>query len=369
MSASKQVTVTKNAKGGFWGEIFDTTPVQKQRLRMYYRSHAFTPRFAQSLMRRGYYSCVWQSRRQHQAWLCICIHSMQSLKERQPEELCPETCLPPTHHQNTTQKGTSVGAEHFQAYLLEWLVGWNEDRAEAAAEGGAQKQTLHCYDGVAQYAIIELSQKLLGCSLVKEGLQSTLGNSLGSSISSPRPMVTRGWSPTSVRTQTGHLIYLRERRMTPPCPCPTSMTVSHQSLHSGRPLHRPLNPSQVPVVTPPDDTAPAASQDPEDDEYIGLDGVSGYQHVVLLATSQPLPPLPSLSSTSLPITPVSQDLPSTSTPLPPPAGGPKVSRTTEWRRRKKLESGIKVRVHKPYEGYKCSKCGKPKTSEFGHMVL
>ncbi|XP_036804943.1 proline-rich receptor-like protein kinase PERK2 [Oncorhynchus mykiss] len=135
------------------------------------------------------------------------------------------------------------------------------------------------------------------------------------------------------------------------------------------PLHRPLNPSQVPVVTPPDDTAPpAASQDPGDDEYIGPDGVSGYQHVVLLATSQPLPPPPSLSSTSLPITPVFQDLPLTSTPLPPPAGGPKVSRTTEWRRRKKLESGIKVRAHKPYEGYKCSKCGKPKTSEFGHSM-
>ncbi|XP_020332175.2 uncharacterized protein LOC109884641 [Oncorhynchus kisutch] len=69
------------------------------------------------------------------------------------------------------------------------------------------------------------------------------------------------------------------------------------------------NPSQVPVVTPPDDTAPAASQDPEDDENIGPDGVSGYQHVVLLATSQPLPPLPSLSSTSLPITPVPQTCP------------------------------------------------------------
>ncbi|XP_036804942.1 uncharacterized protein LOC118940301 [Oncorhynchus mykiss] len=131
-----------------------------------------------------------------------------------------------------------------------------------------RRKTLHCYDGVAQHAINEPS-------------------------------------PTSVRTQMsqmGHLIYLREeRRMTPPCPCPTSMTVSHQSLHSGRPLHRPLNPSQVPVVTPPDDTAPAASQDPGDDEYIGPDGVSGYQHVVLLATSQPLPPPPSLYSTSLPI--------------------------------------------------------------------
>lgn len=83
------------------------------------------------------------------------------------------------------------------------------------------------------------------------------------------------------------------------------------------------------------------------------------------ATSQPLPPLP---PPSLPTAPVSQELPSTSTPLPNPPAGPKVSRTTEWRRRKKLESGITVRAHKPYEGYKCSKCGKPKTSEFGHSM-
>ncbi|XP_029546018.1 uncharacterized protein LOC115147899 [Salmo trutta] len=58
------------------------------------------------------------------------------------------------------------------------------------------------------------------------------------------------------------------------------------------PLTKPTqpNPSQVPVVTPPDDTMEvdttlAASQDLDDDEYIGPDGVSGYQHVVLLAKS------------------------------------------------------------------------------------
>ncbi|XP_038843899.1 uncharacterized protein LOC120043344 [Salvelinus namaycush] len=64
------------------------------------------------------------------------------------------------------------------------------------------------------------------------------------------------------------------------------------------------------------------------------------------ATSQSLPPLPppSLPTTSFPISPVSQDLPSTCTPLPPPASGPKVSRTTEWRKSLGIKSGSTSRT-------------------------
>ncbi|KAM9400183.1 uncharacterized protein ACWYII_030218 isoform 1-T3 [Salvelinus alpinus] len=57
--------------------------------------------------------------------------------------------------------------------------------------------------------------------------------------------------------------------------------------------------------------------------------------------------------------------PKTCTALLSPASGPKVSRTTVWRKRKSL--GI-VREHKPYDGYNCSKCGKPRTCEFGHSM-
>ncbi|XP_071245917.1 uncharacterized protein [Salvelinus alpinus] len=514
-------------------------------------------------------------------------------------------------HLNRFIPGTSASAEHFQAYLLEGLVRWNEDRAEAAAEGGGQKQTLHCYDGVAQHAINELSQKLLGCSLVKDhtrpakytgeliGVEylfsQTHGDQRLESNLGKDPDVPDG-TPDLFEGGEGEEDDLGELEEeddpTMSLPDLDDHLLLVPPLRKATPPPTQPNPSQVPVVTPPDDTmeemdtAPAASQDPEDDEYIGPDGVSGYQHVVLLAksllrllegpwisnrqieeimalwgnlperdkaavsyperfrdrvlqgsfnnsksstvtgeesmkrslpgqgsgpaqwpntsrtveaifvelchkhpagktvlgnrvnrwaailgdyrrirtmvlgspnlnthtrlqlfqvnkltltqwynkwissmervalhqnrdsmtaereesgpfhaavwstsplpapstsstyqlpedrtgqatqrgradTCQPLPPLPqpSLPTTSLSITPVSQDLPSTSTPLPPPpAGGPKVSRTTEWRRRTRLESGIKVRAHKPYEGYKCSKCGKPKTSEFGHSM-
>ncbi|XP_055750777.1 uncharacterized protein LOC129831422 [Salvelinus fontinalis] len=214
-------------------------------------------------------------------------------------------------HLNRFIPGTSACAEHFQAYLLEGLVRWNEDRAEAAAEGGGgQKQTLHCYDGVAQHAINELSQKLLGRSLVKDHtrpakdtgeligveylfsqthgdqrLESNLGKDPDVPDGTPdlleggeveeddlRELEEEDDPTMSLPDLDDHLLLVPPLRKAAP------------------PLTQP-NPSQVPVVKPPDDTmeevdtAPAASQDPEDDEYIGHDGVSGYQHVVLLAKS------------------------------------------------------------------------------------
>ncbi|MGH0120698.1 UNVERIFIED_CONTAM: hypothetical protein FKN15_031627 [Acipenser sinensis] len=69
-------------------------------------------------------------------------------------------------HLNRFIPGTSASAMHFQAYLLEGLVRWNEDRATAAVEG--PRQILHSYSGSLQHALNRLSQKLLGCSLVED---------------------------------------------------------------------------------------------------------------------------------------------------------------------------------------------------------
>ncbi|XP_029545709.1 uncharacterized protein LOC115147586 [Salmo trutta] len=203
--------------------------------------------------------------------------------------------------------GTSACAEHFQAYLFEGLVWWNEDRAEAG--GGGQKQTLHCYDGVAQYAINELSQKLLGCSLVKDhtrpakytgeliGVEylfsQTHGDQRLESNLGKDPDVPDG-TPDVFEGGEGEEEDLGELEEEDD---PTmSLPALDDSLPPVPPLRKATppptqpNPSQVPVVTPPDDTMEvdttlAASQDLDDDEYIGPDGVSGYQHVVLLAKS------------------------------------------------------------------------------------
>ncbi|KAL0966864.1 hypothetical protein UPYG_G00301130 [Umbra pygmaea] len=62
--------------------------------------------------------------------------------------------------------GTSASGMHFQAFLLDGLVRWNENRA-AAAVGGA-KQPLLCYSGHLQHSLNQLSQQVLGSKLVED---------------------------------------------------------------------------------------------------------------------------------------------------------------------------------------------------------
>lgn len=58
---------------------------------------------------------------------------------------------------------------NFQAYLLEGLERWNEDRAAAAIIlDEAPASSLRCYSASLQHSLNELSQCLLGCSLVQD---------------------------------------------------------------------------------------------------------------------------------------------------------------------------------------------------------
>ncbi|XP_016115196.1 uncharacterized protein [Sinocyclocheilus grahami] len=71
------------------------------------------------------------------------------------------------NHLNRFIPGTSANLENFQAYLLEGLERWNEDRAAAAVTHNAPL-SLRCYSGSLQHSLNELSQRLLGCSLVQD---------------------------------------------------------------------------------------------------------------------------------------------------------------------------------------------------------
>ncbi|XP_066522256.1 uncharacterized protein [Hoplias malabaricus] len=62
--------------------------------------------------------------------------------------------------------GSSANAENFQAYLLEGLVRWNEDRASSAVN--RSEQVLRCYTGHMQHALNQLSEEMLGCKLVED---------------------------------------------------------------------------------------------------------------------------------------------------------------------------------------------------------
>ncbi|XP_051954038.1 uncharacterized protein LOC127623665 [Xyrauchen texanus] len=71
------------------------------------------------------------------------------------------------NHLNRFIPGTSANLENFQAYLLEGLERWNEDRA-AAAFGHKAPSSLRCYSASLQHSLNELSQCLLGKTLVQD---------------------------------------------------------------------------------------------------------------------------------------------------------------------------------------------------------
>ncbi|KAJ7983775.1 hypothetical protein DPEC_G00371510 [Dallia pectoralis] len=429
-------------------------------------------------------------------------------------------------HLNRFIPGTSASAAHFQAYLLEGLTRWNEDRAEAAALGDRQ-QSLHSYDGAAQDAINKLSQELMGCSLVTDytkpakytgeligveylysqtgGRHRVLDYNLGMDPDVPDGI------PDDMETEQSEGVQVEGDEEVDP-------TILWHSLDENLP--------PLPLVRSAAPSPPAVCLDQEEDEYLGPDGVDGYQHVVLLiialwerlpevdklaviyprrfpgsgralwpntsrtvealflelcqkhpagktvhgvrvnrwaamlsdyrtirtmvlgsphlreqtrlqlfevnqltltqwynsrvtsmekvthhpgtgsmnsaregagpfdpaddhaapATApepstgtyqmpddqggQPVqrgrgatyrPPLPLQQPTTSHL--VATDMAATTTALPPPVGGPTVSRATLWRARKRLESGKAVRVHKPYI---CTKCSQPKTRQYGH---
>ncbi|XP_051778448.1 uncharacterized protein LOC127526605 [Erpetoichthys calabaricus] len=65
--------------------------------------------------------------------------------------------------------GTSASAAHFQAYLLEGLARWNEDRAAQAV--GAADRDVVCYNGQLQHSVNELSEFLYHIKLVEDYTQ------------------------------------------------------------------------------------------------------------------------------------------------------------------------------------------------------
>jgi hypothetical protein len=61
--------------------------------------------------------------------------------------------------------GTSANDKHFQAYLVEGLMRWNEDRASAATTG-SEGDTSCSYSALLRHAANQLGQRVLGRPLV-----------------------------------------------------------------------------------------------------------------------------------------------------------------------------------------------------------
>lgn len=68
--------------------------------------------------------------------------------------------------------GTSASAKYFQAFLVDGLVRWNEDRAAAAAPpdaaAGQHQASLHSYSGHLKHVLNQKSQRVLGLQMVQD---------------------------------------------------------------------------------------------------------------------------------------------------------------------------------------------------------
>lgn len=73
---------------------------------------------------------------------------------------------------NPPSPGTRASAKHFQAFLVDGLVRWNEDRAAAAAPPPAADEgrlgPLHSYSGHLKHVLNQKSQRVLGLQMVKD---------------------------------------------------------------------------------------------------------------------------------------------------------------------------------------------------------
>ncbi|KAL7847242.1 hypothetical protein SRHO_G00222220 [Serrasalmus rhombeus] len=100
---------------------------------------------------------IWNTQQQHH-----CIQDPPGLqlyaKRGQLTKYCLQHCIP-------CFTGTSANAGNFQAYLLEGLARWNENRAAAVVDQA--EQALRCCSGHLQHNLNQLSQQLLDISWMR----------------------------------------------------------------------------------------------------------------------------------------------------------------------------------------------------------
>nr|XP_023654635.1 uncharacterized protein LOC111837076 [Paramormyrops kingsleyae] len=304
-------------------------------------------------------------------------------------------------HLNRFIPGTA-NAENFQAYLLEGLVQWNEDRAAAADQ---PEQVLRCYSGQLQHSLNHLSQELLGLKLVEDytkpgeytgeligveylysqqclelreddghdpdapdGTPDVLENLEDEDFEEAGPEEEHDPTISSLHFTDGSLPLHSSPAVVaevpsahaelPVDPGPSTVPLPKPSLTTATPVPESRQKEPEPAG-PPSDLRPFALSSPPD--------LSG--QAAATATPQPQPaPLP--------------PAPAIPAPLPPPApsqaespgnlpGLKTLSRTTEWRRRKAAEAlaisqGLPIPPRVSHPHYTCTQCGQPRRQQYGH---
>ncbi|KAK1788427.1 hypothetical protein P4O66_016858 [Electrophorus voltai] len=184
---------------------------------------------------------------------------------------------------------------HFQAYLLEGLVRWNEDRTAAAVEGSDPTQV--CYSGQLQHYANHLSQQLLGLQLAEDYTRPGEYTAHRGGVSQTGAVLQEdlGRDPDGISDEDlpeledkGFVDVGFDEFADPTC--------SEHSLEPLPPLHRAAVGPRSTAASSRTQSDPAESSASEmtktqalcgdkEDESLGPDGVPGYHHVVNLADS------------------------------------------------------------------------------------
>ncbi|KAK7157004.1 hypothetical protein R3I94_006915 [Phoxinus phoxinus] len=203
-------------------------------------------------------------------------------------------------HLNRFIPGESANPWHFQAFLLEGLTRWNADRAASAAQEG--RPLLRSYNGPLLHSLDQLSQRVLGTSVVKDYTQPReyTGELIGIEyLYSQTGRVLQDVSlDPDIPDAGGDITPLVEEdeladgqqevedlTLHMPGEFPAPQTDPRSGQPADAPAPEPSRPTSAPEPAPhsPDRSSPEPQQAAED--YRGPDDQPGYLAVVRLATA------------------------------------------------------------------------------------
>ncbi|XP_042567382.1 uncharacterized protein si:ch73-112l6.1 [Cyprinus carpio] len=172
-------------------------------------------------------------------------------------------------HLNRFVPGTSANALHFQMYLLEGLVQWNEARGVAAVEGASREEI--CYGGQMLQYCNALSQQLLGLKLAQD-------------YTSPGEYTGELFGVEYLYSQTSRA-FEEDLGVDPDIPDGIRDEDLQGDLEGDEGNRQwPYNLLVSPSSSAPESSSPALATQSQM-ESVGPDGQAGYDHVIRLADS------------------------------------------------------------------------------------
>ncbi|KAI4790702.1 hypothetical protein KUCAC02_034461, partial [Chaenocephalus aceratus] len=188
--------------------------------------------------------------------------------------------------------GTQASAKHLQAFLIDGLGRWNEDRAAAAS---GEVEPLHSDSGHLKHALNQKSQRVLGRQLVKDFTKPAeyTGELIGveflyrqtgkvlEDVSLDPDIPDKAAAIQSLEEVDEGI----EEDVEDPTVFQPDIPSTSTAARSGDPADAPRSEPSGPAAPHQPDPPEAPAQQSSSEEMQGLDGQPGYQHVLKLANA------------------------------------------------------------------------------------